>query len=321
MSKDRSALRNHVEYGAFRIARWMTGWLSPAGLAGIGDALGNLYSMVGGRRRKIIDFNLALAFPEKTDGERRQLARAVARHFGRSALDAIRIQRLRPEELLAAVEIEGWEHVERAAALGRGVLFLTAHMGSWEVAGLVTGLKLEAGLSLINRPLDNPLLEVELDRLRKLYGNHVFGKHSIAREMLRQLKSGGGVGILIDQRVREDQGIEVPFFGHPAWTHQILARVARRTGAPVVPTFALRDAPGRYTLRYEAPLMAEDLTEAEVEDVPLTARYMAVLEAAIRDRPEQWLWYHDRWKQLRIRNSETADGSDCDSGLSRRGRP
>ena len=304
MSKDRSALRNHVEYGAFRIARWMTGWLSPAGLAGIGDALGNLYSIVGGRRRKIIDFNLALAFPEMTDSERRQLARAVARHFGRSTLDAIRIQRLRPEELLAAVEIEGWEHVEQAAALGRGVFFLTAHMGSWEVAALVTGLKLEAGLSLINRPLDNPLLEVELDRLRKLYGNHVFGKHNIAREMLRQLKSGGGVGILIDQRVREDQGIEVPFFGHPAWTHQILARVARKTGAPVVPTFALRDAPGRYTLRYEAPLTAEDLTEAEVEDVPLTARYMAVLEAAIRDRPEQWLWYHDRWKQIRIRNSE-----------------
>jgi KDO2-lipid IV(A) lauroyltransferase len=175
-------------------------------------------------------------------------------------------------------------------------------MGSWEVAALVTGLKLEAGLSLINRPLDNPLLEVELDRLRKLYGNHVFGKHNIAREMLRQLKTGGGVGILIDQRVREDQGIEVPFFGHPAWTHPILARVARKTGAPVVPTFALRDAPGRYTLRYEAPLMVEDLTESERDDVPLTTSYMAVLEAAIRDRPEQWLWYHDRWKQLRIRN-------------------
>jgi len=302
MSKDRSALRNHIEYGAFRIARGLTGLVSPPGLARIGDALGNLYSMVGGRRRKIIDFNLGLAFPDMTDADRHQLARAVARHFGRSALDAIRIQRMRPEELLAAVEIEGWEHVERAAALGRGVFFLTAHMGSWEVAALVTGLKLEAGLSVINRPLDNPYLEIELDRLRKLYGNHVFGKHNIAREMLRQLKSGGGVGILIDQRVREDQGIEVPFFGQPAWTHPILARVARKTGAPVVPTFALRGAPGRYNLRYEAPLMAEDLTEAEREDVPLTVRYMAVLEAAIRKNPDQWLWYHDRWMQLRIRN-------------------
>ena len=302
MSKDRSALRNRIEYDTFRIARGLTGLVSPAGLARIGDGIGDVYSMLGGRRREIIDFNLRLAYPEKSDEERRQLARAVTRHFGRSGLDTIRIQRLRPEELLAAVEIEGWEHVERALSYGRGVFFLTAHIGSWEVAALVTGLKLEAGLSVVNRPLDNPYLELELDRLRKLYGNDVFGKRNIAREMLRQLKSGGGVGILIDQRVREDQGVEVPFFGHSAWTHPILARMARKTCAPVVPIFALREAPGRYSLRYEEPLLVEDLTEAERGDGPLTARYMAVLEAAIRKDPEQWLWYHDRWKQLRIRN-------------------
>jgi KDO2-lipid IV(A) lauroyltransferase len=300
MSKDRSALRNRIEYDTFRITRGLTGLVSPAGLARIGDGIGDVYSMLGGRRREIIDFNLRLAYPEKSDVERRQLARAVTRHFGRSGLDAIRIQRLRPEELLAAVEIEGWEYVERALSYGRGVFFLTAHIGSWEVAALVTGLKLEAGLSVVNRPLDNPYLELELDRLRKLYGNDVFGKRNIAREMLRQLKSGGGVGILIDQRVREDQGVEVPFFGHSAWTHPILARMARKTGAPVVPIFALREAPGRYSLRYEEPLLVEDLTEAEREDGPLTGRYMAVLEAAIRKNPEQWLWYHDRWKQLRL---------------------
>ena len=304
MSKNRSALRNHVEFSAFRVARGLAGLLSPGALATVGDVFGNFFSLIGGRRREIIDFNLALAFPEKTDAERRQLARAVTRHFSRSALDAIRIQRLRPEELLASVDVTGWEHVERALSYGRGVFFLTAHIGSWEVAALVTGLKIEAGLSVVNRPLDNPLLEVELDRLRKLYGNHVFGKHNILREMLTQFKKGGGVGILIDQRVREDQGVEVPFFGQPAWTHPILARVARKTRAPVVPTFALREAPGRYSLRYEEPLMVEGLTEADCEDIPLTARYMAVLETAIRNNPDQWLWYHDRWKQLRIRNSE-----------------
>jgi len=300
VSKNRSALRNHLEFSAFRVARGLSGLLSPSALARVGDVVGNIYSLTGGRRREIIDFNLALAFPEKTDAERRQLARAVTRHFGRSGLDAIRIQRLRPEELLAVVEIEGWEHVEHALSYGRGVFFLTAHIGSWEVAALVTGLKVEAGLSVVNRPLDNPLLEIELDQLRKLYGNHVFGKHNILREMLTQLKKGGGVGILIDQRVGEDQGVEVPFFGHSAWTHPILARVARKTGAPVVPVFALREAPGRYSLHYEEPLMVEDLTETESEDVPLTARYMAVLEAAIRENPDQWLWYHDRWKQLRL---------------------
>jgi Kdo2-lipid IVA lauroyltransferase/acyltransferase len=300
VSKDRSALRNRVEYTAYRFARGLAGVLPPAALARVGDALGTIYALTGGRRRQIIDFNLALAYPDASAAERRRLARAVTRHFARSALDAIRIQRLEPQELLAAVDITGLEHLRDAVARGRGAFFLTAHVGSWEVAALVTGLELEAGLAVVNRPLDNPLLEIELDRLRRLYGNHVFGKHAIAREMLTQLKRGGGVGILIDQRVREDQGIQVPFFGHPAWTHPVLARVARKTGAPVVPTFALRERPGRYSLRYEAPILVDELAEAERGDVPLTARFVAVLERAIRERPEQWLWYHDRWKQLRL---------------------
>ena len=299
MSKNRSALRNHVEFAGFRMARGLTGLLSPAGLAKVGDVIGNFYSTLGGRRRQIIDFNLRLAFPEVSDDERRALARAVTRHFARSALDAIRIQRLRPEELLASVDMSGWDNVERAMSHERGVFFLTAHIGSWEVAALVIGLKLEAGLSVVNRPLDNPLLEVELDRLRRLYGNHVFGKRSIVREMLTQLKAGGGVGILIDQRVREDKGVEVPFFGHPAKTHPVLARLVRKTGAPVVPIFGYCDGPARYTVCYGEPIDPADLSEEELEDGPLTERFMQLTEEAIRKRPEQWLWYHDRWRQLR----------------------
>ena len=300
MSKYRSTLRNHVEFAAFCMARGMTGLLSPSTLAKVGDIIGNFFASFSGRRHRIIDFNLSLAFPDMTDDERRKLAYAVTRHFARSALDAIRLQRLQPEELLASVDIVGWDNVERALSHGRGVFFLTAHIGSWEVAALVTGLKVDVGLSVVNRPLDNPLLEAELDRLRKLYGNNVFGKHNIVREVLAQLKKGGGVGILIDQRIREDQGVEVPFFGHPAWTPGILARMASKTRAPVVPTFALRHRPGRYRLRYDEPVVVDDFPDSELEVVPLTTRYMAILEAAIRENPDQWLWYHDRWKQLRL---------------------
>lgn len=300
MSKERSALRNQAEYAAFCLARGITRILPPAGLARVGDLLGNLYTRIGGRRREIIDFNLRLAFPDKSDKERRHLAQAITRHFARSTLDAIRIQGLRPEELLASVEVEGWENVEDAVDLDRGVIFLTAHIGSWEVAALVIGLKLEAGLSVVNRPLDNPLLEAELSRLRELYGNHVFGKKNIVREMLTRLKQGGAVGILIDQRVHENDGVEVPFFGHPAWTHPILARISRKTGAPVVPTFCLRGDPGSYLLRFDEPVVVEAVPQDQREDVPLTARFMKILEEAIRSSPDQWLWYHDRWKQLRL---------------------
>jgi KDO2-lipid IV(A) lauroyltransferase len=300
VSKERSAIRNHVEFAAYRCARALAHVLPPSGLDRVGDALGNLFAMTGGRRREIVDFNLELALPEKTAAERRELARAVARHFARSALDAIRIQTLAPDQLLSTVEISGRENVESAMSLGRGAFFLTAHIGSWEVAALVTGLNLEQGLAVVNRPLDNPLLERELDRLRRLYGNHVFGKRNMLREMLKQLKKGGGVGILIDQRVHPDQGVEVPFFGHPAWTHPVLARMAVKTGAPVVPTFAFRERPGFYSLRYDEPVVIDDRNDAELGDVPLTARYMKILEHAIRERPDQWLWYHDRWKPLRL---------------------
>ncbi len=302
MSKDRSILRNRAEFAAFRAARTLTGALPSRAVAWLGGALGTLFSLAGGRRREIIDFNLKLAYPGSNEAERRTLARAVACHFARSALDAVRLQSLQPAELLASVEIDGWDHVDGAIAGGRGAFFLTAHLGSWEVAALVTGLKLAGGLSVVNRPLDNPFLEGELDRLRKQYGNRVFGKHNIAREMLRQLKQGGGVGILIDQRVGEDVGVAVPFFGHPAWTHPVLARVARKTGAPVVPTFAIRQGAGRYALRYEAPILVDELAAAEREDEALTARFLGILEVAIRKNPDQWLWYHDRWRQLRVAN-------------------
>ena len=130
MSKNRSALRNHIEFAAFRIARGLTGVLSPSSLAKVGDVIGNCYATLPGRRRQIIDFNLRLAFPEWSPGDRRELARAVTRHFARSALDAIRLQRLLPDELLTSVEVSGAENIERALSYDRGAFFLSAY-GEW----------------------------------------------------------------------------------------------------------------------------------------------------------------------------------------------
>jgi len=297
-------VRYKLELGAYRGAKFLVSLLPEAAQLALGRWGGRLGYLLDARHRRVALQNLELAFPEKGDRERRRLARRVARHFARSALDAMRIQRLQPDGLLAAVDISGWEHVEQAAALGRGVIFLTAHIGSWEVAALIIGLKLDAGLSVVNRPLDNPFLEAELDRLRRLYGNRVFGKRKIVREMLRELKNNNAIGILIDQRAPENQAVEVPFFGHLARTHPVLARLFRKTGAPVVPTFAFCEAPGRYSLRFDQPVVVDDIDDAERGDVPLTARFMAILEAAIREKPDQWLWYHDRWKQLRLRTAD-----------------
>jgi len=298
MSKQRRMLRNRLEYALYLSARGVVSRVRPTTGARLGAVLGDLFMMVGGSRRRIINFNLRLAFPELTDDERRLLARRVARHFVRVTLDAMRIQRLTPQELKSGVEVQGREHVEAALALGRGLFLLSAHVGSWEVAGLVGGLLTPGGIAVIYRPLDNPLLDRELQRLRGRFGNRPLGKRNISREILQELKNGRTVGILIDQRPR-DVSLEVPFFGHPAVSHPILARFVRRTRAPVVPMFGLWNGPGNYTVRFGPPVVVDDLTPEEREDGPLTARFMAIAEAVIRERPEQWLWFHDRWRNLR----------------------
>lgn len=300
MSRQRSALRNRVEFGAYRIARAGAAALGPRALARIGAAIGDAFLASSSRRRAIVDFNIGLAFPELSDVGRRRMAREVARHFGRVTLDTLRLQHLDREAFLAGVTVAGAEHIEKAASAGRGIIYLAAHMGLWEVAALTVGLIRPETFLIVNRPLDNPLLEVELARLRTRFGNEPLGKRQVLRTILSHLGAGGAVGFLIDQRVNPDVGVEVPFFGHPAWTHPVLARIIRRKRAPVVPLAALWEGPGRYEVRFFEPLIADELPDEELEDVPLTTRLSRVTEEMIRRRPEQWLWFHDRWRSLRL---------------------
>jgi KDO2-lipid IV(A) lauroyltransferase len=303
--KQRSGLRNRAEFAAYRAVRGLAGTLGPRSLAGLGAGLGRLFLAVASRRREILQFNLRLAYPDATPDDRRRLAVAVSRHFGRVALDTLRLQRVQPEDFLDGLEVTGEEHIDRAAALDRGLLYLTAHLGLWEVCALAVGLLRPETLLAVNRPLDNPLLEEEVVRFRSRFGNVPLGKRNIARAILQHLKARGSVGFLIDQKVAPSVGVEVPFFGQPAVTHPILARIVRKTRAPVVPVCALWEAPGRYSLTFSEPLLADGLTEAELEDVPLTARLSAISEGMIRRRPEQWLWYHDRWRHLRLQSSKS----------------
>ncbi len=300
MSRRRSALRNRTEYGAYLAARSLAHHTGPRLLSRTGAMIGGLYLRLGRRRREILQFNLRLAFPELDEAGRAALGREVARHFGRVLLDGLRLQRATPEELLRDVTVMGREHLERGLAAGRGIFLLSAHIGSWEVAALTGGLLIPEGLAVVNRPLDNPHLEAELERFRALFGNRALGKESVTRDMLRQLKRGGAVGILIDQRTLKEEGVQVPFFGHPAWTHPALARLSARTGAPVVPIWGLWDGPGRYTVRFDEPVFPGELPEEERSDVPLTARFNRIIENVIRERPEQWLWFHDRWRDIRL---------------------
>jgi KDO2-lipid IV(A) lauroyltransferase len=199
------------------------------------------------------------------------------------------------EHTLARIRIDGLDHLRSAMASHGHALVLTAHLGNWELLSLAHRLTGQR-LAIVVRPLDSPWLNGLADLLRRKSGVEVVDKEGAVRPVLRALHDGRMVAILLDQNAARREGVFVPFFGHPASTSKGLALLARRAGSPVVPIFIRREETGGHRVQVLpalAPPTASDPEEAVTE---LTARCAAVIEAAIREAPDQWLWIHNRWR-------------------------
>lgn len=291
-------VRHAVEFAAFALFQSLVRALPHPASRGLGGALGALAGRLDRRRRRTADRNLAAAFPHLSDAQRSAITRACFRHFGASFCDALSSLRFAGPELVARLELVGWENFARAAELGnlqgggKGTIVLGSHFGNWEVVPAAVALTV-GPMSSVGRRADNPHFDRVIQRLRTRYGNLALDKRGAVREMFRLLERGGRLGLLIDQRVRAEEAVDVPFFGRPALTSPIVARLSRRTGAPVVPVFGEELPGGRYRVEALAPMLAE----LGDDDVTLSRRYLALLEERARARPELWLWLHDRWKR------------------------
>ena len=297
MARDRSEFRNRAEALVVSALGGILSRVSPERTEAAGRRLGLAYRRVDRRRRDLAHANIAHAFPEKTSTEVDALARAVFAHFGALALELLHAAGRPVDEIVARVEFPDAELAREAHRSGRGVFFLTAHLGNWEYSALrMAAAGVQA--SVVARPLDNPLLDARLTAFRTSNGNAILEKRDAARGMLRLLRSGGVLGVLADQHVGPPDGGPVPFFGRPAWTTTALARIVERTEALVLPAAAVRVGPARWRLVLEPLLDVRTLPPEEREVAPLTARFNVILEQMIRRHPEQWLWLHNRWRPV-----------------------
>ena len=200
--------------------------------------------------------------------------------------------------MVECAEYEGDERVRLAYAKGKGVLFFTGHFGFWELQAIAHGAKLRP-IGVLARALDNAPLNGLLERMRTGTGNSVIYRQGAVRRVLRLLGNGEGVAMLIDQHMHSPDAIWVNFFRRPAATTSTLAALALRTGAAVIPVFALPLPGGRYRFIYESPVEPPqgDGPEAIRE---FTQRCTDVLEMHVRQHPELWLWMHRRWRDAPI---------------------
>jgi len=288
-------VRHYLEALLFWCVWLLSRILPRAVYLALGESLGRLVCRLDRRHREIAGANFRTAFPEASAERTAQVVAASYGFFGRYMFDLVTCYPSFPPESLERFELDGLDCLRDAIAEGRGVLCFTGHWGGWEFQAIATG-RLGHPIASIARRLDNPWLERILYAARTSTGNLVIEKREGVRPILKALRDGHVMAILIDQNVAGEERIFVDFFGRPAATTPALGVFHLRTGAPLVPVFALPLPGGRYRLRY-GPRVEVPLSGDRDEDVRrVTHACTKVLEAQIREHPEYWLWMHRRWK-------------------------
>jgi len=261
----------------------------------LGRALGRLLADLDPRHVRTAAENLRHAFPHWDEARRLRTARAVYAHFGQTLLDILWLDGRPREAFLSLVVEEGRANVDPVRAAGRGAVYVTAHFGNWEFYGVAWAWMGEP-IGVVARPLDNPALDARLHGFRAQSGNTVISKRRALGEILRLIRSGQGVAILVDQNVQEQDGIFVDFFGRPAATTTVAAALTVKTGCALVPVHCESLPDGRYRFVYGRPVEWTSSGNRQEDIARLTQAITAAIEGWVRERPEQWLWMHRRWK-------------------------
>ncbi len=252
------------------------------------------YALLPGLR-KTAEVNLRIAFPDWSDAERKTVIRGMLRNLGWMAAEFARFPKYSKENIEQMVMLDGHENFLEGQRRGKGVLYLTGHIGAWELSSFAHAVY-GFPLHYMARRIDNPKIDALVNRYRCLPGNRPIFKNESARVMLKVLKEAGTVGILADQNTMPGEAVFVDFFGKKASTTTGIARVALHTDAAVVPGYAVWDESSRkYRLRFEPPVELIRTGDTERDVLENTQKFTNVIEEIVRKYPEQWVWVHGRW--------------------------
>jgi len=290
-------MKHRLEYAGFAVASRLLRVVPYALASRAGHAGGSLYYRLNRYRRRLALDNIEQALPELPESERRRVARLSFAHHGAMFFEAVAADRLAGHAFDDLFDVDGWEHIERLVAAGRGFFLIGGHFGAVEQALYPITQRLRP-LHLVLKAQRNPYVNEAIRQMRDSRGQLLIYPKRAGHRMLNVVRKGGRVAIQIDQRVQPRDGALIQFLGRPAWTSIAVAQLSIHSGCPVVPLYCVPTAGGRFHLEIEPPIEPPERSEERglAAQIALTRRYLASLEAQIRRRPDLWYWMHTRWR-------------------------
>ena len=293
-----ATLSHYAQYYGIRASVAALRRLSFERASAFGERIGVLGYRPFGIRRAVVQRQVAAAFPGLSEPEVERIARASYANLGRTTIETALLPTYSREQVLSLVEqVDGWEHVERAFGEGRGVMFVSGHLGNWELGGsyvAARGVPLEA----VARRMENPLFDRYLNETRQRIGLAVIHDADAVRRVPRAMREQHAIAFLVDQGAVGLASTWVPFFGRYAKTPRGPAVFALRLKAPLLFACALRQPNGRFVMHFE-PIAVQSTGTLDADVDRIVASYTSTLERWVRRAPEQYFWHHRRWKHQR----------------------
>lgn len=260
----------------------------------LASLLGLIFYRVAKRRRNDLLVNLDIAFPSKSCKEKVELGVACSKHFAYIALEFIKNLDMKRDEMESLVRIKNEHIIDDALKKNRPIILITAHFGNWEIGSLVSSLRVKS-LTAIGRESGNVALDRLIKKSRERFNVKLISKHGALKHMIKEIRCGGAIGILVDQNTSDDEGILVDFFGHKARHTPVASLLAKRFDAIIIPAFSYRDKEN-YIIDVHPPLEANSTLGYQEDIDRLTQAQADATKRAILKSPSEYFWFHRRWK-------------------------
>jgi KDO2-lipid IV(A) lauroyltransferase len=296
MSNNKISFKHRLEYGIF-ISYITSIKLSPFFMQSLHRATLNiLFKVLSRRHSRIVSENLQMAFPEKTADEIKTLKRRIYKHFSTIFTQIIYLYvKQNPEKTLPDIQIRNSQALEDILNRGKGVILFSAHFGNWELVPFIISRKLKRKTHNVARIMDNPLIEKRVIRFREYMGSRIIHKKGSIKTILKELKNNQIIGMIIDQNTLPEEGVFVDFFSRKVCAIPSVSMLHLKRNIPIVPVF-IHYEPDKIVFEISDEVSFQKSGNFEDDLVRLTQYCNTLIEQKVRQYPEQWLWFHQRWK-------------------------